>query len=191
MGEGKPKTAEQPQIQWDSSAYRKRKAARERELPARWIQNSETGERFLVRRLGMVSNLVARNMAALAKEESLAAWQQSGVELPASEDDSNDNNETREESKLSISQAERLFQMQGKVVIAACVVPRIVQRPARRGELDIMDLADSDLACIYRAALGLSLDSEVEMQGGDTVPVEELKSVPEERVRRFGTIARG
>ena len=65
-------------------------------------------------------------------------------------------------------------------------------RPAReRGELDIADLDDSDLGFISRCALGLQAESPVEMQGGDTVPVEDMKRVSGEPRRRFGTIGRG
>jgi len=197
MGKAKPKEQEQAQpsqIQtWDNSGYLARKAKRQETIVPEWKTNPDTGERFLIRRLGLMPSYVARNMAALLKQETLSSWVDQGLEIPETEtEESEAEQKTREEVLTSQRQSERISQITGKTVIAACVVPRIVLGAARRrGELDIADLDDSDLGFIYRCALGLQSESPVEMQGGDTVPVEEMKSVPSEPRRRFGTVGRG
>ncbi len=178
---------------WDSQGYLARKAQRQEKIVPEWHTNPETGERFLIRRLGLMPSYVARNMAALLKQEALSSWVDQGLEIPETDtEDSENDKQTRQEVLNSQRQSERVSQLTGKTVVAACVVPKIVLRPARkRGELDIADLDDSDLGFIYRCALGLQAESPVETQGGDSVPVEELKSVPDEPRRRTGTFARG
>jgi hypothetical protein len=195
MGKGKPKEQLQPsQLQtWDSSGYLARKAQRQEKIVPEWHTNPETGECFLIRRLGLMPSYVARNMAALLKQEALYSWMDQGLEIPETDtEDSSNDKQTREEVLNSQRQSERISQLTGKTVMAACVIPKIVLHPARRrGDLDIADLDDSDLGFIYRCALGLEAESPIEMRGGDTVPVEELKSGTGESPRRFGTIARG
>jgi hypothetical protein len=197
MGKAKPKEQEQTQPSqlqtWDSSGYLARKAKRQETIVPEWMTNPETGERFLIRRLGLMPSYVARNMAALLKQEALSSWIDQGLEIPEADTEESENDKkTREDVITSQRQSERISQLTGKTVVAACVVPKIVLRPARqRGELDIADLDDSDLGFIYRCALGLQAESSVEMQGGETVPLEELKSGAGERRQRFGTIGRG
>src|ERR1041385_3463461 len=164
---GKPKPKEQEQAQpsqmqaWDSSGYLARKAKRQETIVPEWKTNPDTGERFLIRRLGLMPSYVARNMAALLKQEALSSWVDQGLEIPEPEtDDSDDDKQTKQEVLKSQRQSERIAQLTGKTVVAACVVPKIVLRPAReRGELDIADLDDSDLGFIYRCALGLQAES--------------------------------
>lgn len=185
------KAKEQEQL-WDGAGYLERKKARQEKITPEWKTNPETGERFFIRRLGLMPSYVARNMAALLKEESLASWVDQGLDLPEANGDSESENEARSEIATSQQQSQRISQLTGKVVVAACVVPKIVLGPARRpGELDIADLDDSDLAFIYRCGLGLEAESPVELKGGEEVPVRELKRVSGKPGKRSGTIARG
>lgn len=196
---GKPKPKEQEQAQpsqmqtWDSSSYLARKAKRQESIVPQWIQNPETKERFLVRRQSMMPTLIAENMAKVLKEESLAAWVERGLELPEvdTDGDAKERAIVTAEIKAQRQVHNRLAQISGKTVVAACIVPRIVLGPAKAGELDILDLDPSDLNFIHRYALGLEDAAPIEMQGGDTVPVEDMKRVSGEPRRRFGTIGRG
>lgn len=173
--------------EWDSSAYLKRKEKREAEIEPQWVTNPETGEKFCVRQFNSTPFYVASNVAADGlRNEILAAWLDAGIEIPTGENGDGDKG-----AASSVSEGKRDAILMGKTVMRACVIPKIVLSKPKAGEIHLAQLHESDLSFVYRTALGITPDSKVKLQGGESMKVQDLKRVSGKPGKRSGTLARG
>lgn len=63
-------------------------------------------------------------------------------------------------NEMTVSEKIANLQFLGSVIRAACVVPKIVERPANSEEIRFEDIADSDLIHIFQKTLDLGGEGE-------------------------------
>lgn len=165
---------------FNASEYRKRKAQRLEQSAPEWRTNPETGESFLLRKVGAMAAMIAGHMPAALTADAVQAWEEEGVEGATSEPKPN-----REDA----SEAERDMRLMARVVAQACVSPKLVSPATKDDELDPADLDDSDVLFIFRYATGQV--SGVSMQGGQVMPLANLKSVRTKPRKRKGAGGNG
>lgn len=185
MAKAKQQSKEQ---EWLASDYLKRKAERREKTPPQWFTNPDTGEKFCIRPVGAMVFVVAGQMQHVLTADAVDAWQKEGIELST-----NGHDEESEEQDLAklIEQGNHHAQIMAKVLQTACVIPKIVLKAKKPGEIDITDLEDSDLKFIYRVATGQQGNAAVQLKGGESTTVATIKSVSGKPRKRSGTIARG
>ena len=179
--------------EWNASEYLKRKAERLEKGAPKWHTNPETGERFLIRRVGAIAYAVVGSMPDIFSEDALNAWAEQGVELPAKDDEDNDQNGDGKAQELAkkVRESRRSIELMARVVQQACVLPKLVKGASKPGELDPAYLDDSDITFIFRVGTGQADGSMVELKGGESMKVQDLKSVSRGSRKRSGTIGRG
>jgi hypothetical protein len=176
--------------EWNAAEYLKRKAERLEKVAPKWHTNPETGERFLIRRVGAVAYAVVGSMPDIFSKDALNAWAEQGVELPTKDDDEENGSEDTELEK-KIRESRRSIELMARVVQQACVMPKLVKGASEPGELDPAYLDDSDITFIFRVGTGQADGSQVELKGGESMKVQDLKSVSRGSRKRSGTIGRG
>jgi hypothetical protein len=184
--------------QWSASDYLKRKAKRQEKVEPQWFTNPETGEKFFIRPRGAMAFVVAGQMQHVLTDDAVDGWQQNGLEITKPEgDEENEENEENEDQteaenlKKLIEQGNRQARIMARVIHESCVIPRIVLDPKQPDELNVSDLEQSDMFFIFRVATGQQAGQPVELQGGESMKLQELKRVPAKPGRRSGTIGRG
>lgn len=196
---------------WNASNYRQRKAERQSKVKPRWVTNPETGEKFYLRPVrAIMSSVLAGSLPSGLAEETLAAWKEQdvqGLEEPSAQA------AIAQLSPTQIQESARETQRLSIIIQEACVVPLISneapdaivfsdewQAQAFEGlkELDAeftiekfnpksnvvnpRDLDENDTRWLFRWAAGLVLD--VEMKGGETMPIGSVSRFPKKLNRR-------
>src|SRR5262245_51103205 len=156
---------------WNTSNYRERKAQRRAKIEPQWITNPETGESFFVRRVGAVAYAAAGQLPYSLTAEAVPKWKEAGVEVAGGD--------VTEQKKLAESQ--KSVQLMARIVVEACVTPKIVQVPANDDELALEELDDSDLVYIFKWATGQV--GPVALAGGNAGDVATFPKRPGRRSR--------
>jgi hypothetical protein len=175
---------------WDSSGYLQRKAERLEQVPPKWHTNPETGEKFLIRRVGAVAYAVVGAMPDLFSADALQAWAEKGVKPPEPKDTNDDEAEEDDLTKRR-QEGRRNIELMARVVQQACVIPKLVKGAKNPGELDPAFLDDSDITFIFRVGTGQADGSTVDLKGGESMKVQDLKSVPKRSGKGARTLGRG
>lgn len=186
--------SKQKQTEWSAADYLKRKAKRREKVDPQWFTNPETGEKFLIRPRGAMAFVVAGQMQDILTDDAVNGWQKNGLEIPKDGDDENEENESKSEAEelaKLIEQGERQARVMARVIHESCIVPRIVLRAKKPGEIEITDLEESDMFFIFRVATGQQGNMPVALKGGESMKVQDLKRVSGKPGKRSGTIARG
>jgi hypothetical protein len=168
--------------QWSASNYRQRKATRQAKVEPQWVTNPDTGEEFLLRRIGGMAYTIAgfmpRNMAA----DAVQSWAKEGVDVPPTSTDAM-------VQAVDVDDNRRTLEFMGRVVMEACIVPKLVIRKEGQelaaDELDPGELDDSDVMFIFRWATGYG--QAVQLKGGQAMPVGNLQKFPKKAGRRLRT----
>lgn len=197
---------------WDRSSYLKRKRARREALPAQWF-TSEQGDKYLVRKVGLLAPSVAARITGELTDEALRAWQDNGLEIPTN----GNNSEEAEAADLKelIKIADRATNTMARVISNACLIPQFIPsdsipetKPAwadvvakaldldvetfnwRSVIVDPTELEEHEVKFLYKCALGLAPESPVELKGGESTTVASLKSVSSKSRKRSTASAR-
>jgi hypothetical protein len=181
--------SKQKQENWSASDYLKRKAKRQEKVEPQWFTNPDTGEKFLIRPRGAMAFVVAGQMQHVLTDDAVNGWHKNGLEISKADDDE-DQSEAEDLAKL-IEQGERQARIMARVIHESCVLPKIVLRAKKPGELEITELEESDMFFIFRVATGQQGNLPVALKGGESTTVANLKSVSGKSRKRSGTIARG
>lgn len=185
---GKAKEQEQ---QWSASDYLKRKAKRREKVEPQWFTNPDTGEKFYIRPRGAMAFVVAGQMQHVLTDDAVNGWQKNGLEISKADDDEDEDKSEAEELSKLIEQGERQARVMARVIHESCVLPKIVLRAKKPGELEITELEESDMFFIFRVATGQQGNLPVALKGGESTTVANIKSVSGKSRKRAGTIARG
>lgn len=182
------------QPEWNATEYLQRKAKRREQTPPLWFTNPDTGERFFIRPIGAMAFVVAGKMQHILTDDAVEAWQKNGLEIAKADDDEEKtlDQESKELAAL-IEQGEQHAEVVARIIHEACLIPRVVVKPKAAGEIHIVDLEQSDMFFIFRAATGQASadDAQVALKGGESMKLRELKSVSGKSRKSARTIARG
>jgi hypothetical protein len=165
---------------WNSEEYRRRKAQRDKDRPAEWVTNPETGSEFYLRRVGAVGYAISGSLPHNLTNEALTAWQAQGLEVGAE-----GTPKVPQIDPKKLQAAQRNLDMVAVVVRDACVIPKIVIGASAEDEIDPVDLDDKDILFIFRYATGQS--GAVALKGGAEVAVQDLQTFPEQPGELPGT----
>lgn len=179
------------QEEWNASDYLKRKAKRQEKVEPQWFANPDTGEKFFIRPRGAMAFVVAGQMQHVLTDDAVNGWQKNGLEIGKPDDEEDEDQSEAENLKKLIQQGERQARIMARVIHESCVIPRIVLDPKKSDELSINDVDESDLFFIFRVATGQQVNSLVALKGGESMKLQDLKSVSAKSRKRSGTIGRG
>lgn len=159
---------------WSASKYRANKAKRREQITPEWVTNPETGAEFLVRKVGAMAHMIAGVLPSALTATAATAWKEQGVGVDA-----------EGQSAPQLDEALRDLQLIGKVVMEACVTPKLTLNPQNEDELDPAELDDLDIMFIFRYATGQV--GAVAMKGGKTADIKSLESFRKKPGRRDRT----
>src|SRR5574338_1136176 len=121
---------------WSAADYLKRKAKRLEKVPPKWHMNPETGERFLIRRVGAIAYAVVGALPDIFSEDAINSWAEQGVELPVDAENENHDEEREDDLSKKLRESRRNIELMARVVQQACVIPKLVKGATKQGELD-------------------------------------------------------
>jgi len=181
------------QAEWNAADYLQRKRERRDKVAPQWFTNPETGERFYVRPIGAMAFVVAGHMQHLLTEDAVDGWQKNGVGIPIEDDEDHEELSEQEELAKLIKKGEEHAEVMARVIKEACVIPRIVLNPELPGDLHIVDMEQSDMFFVFRAATGQASpeSATVTLKGGESTTVATIKSVSKRSGKGSRTLGRG
>ena len=164
---------------WDPKAYAKRKAQRNEAKPAEWVVNPVTGEKFYLRKVGVMGWMVSGALPHLLTTRADDAWAAQGLDVGKRDDEEAPDRAST--SRGDATEGDRSVALVTQVVTAACVIPRIGRG---EGEIDPVLLADEDVTFIFEWATGMR--GGLRVKGGGVVPIANLEHFPEKPGSRLG-----
>lgn len=144
------------------------KAERLEKVEPQWVV-APSGKEFLLRATPLLASAVALHLPRTLTDQAKLAWKKEGVELK-------DEGETRPQFTEESSSNLRFM---ARVIAQGCVSPKFVANPQNEDELSIDELEDDDTIFIVQHCTG-QIESHVRLQGGRSLTMADLKSVPKQ-----------